>query len=83
MSERPIAGPYRCPCGHSLPHNHGSRFPEGIEGELVQGGERYEIRRTGGYAPTWAAYPWGADRKQRRRIDQRRRKAERKARCAP
>lgn len=84
MSTRP--GPYSCPCGRSAPHKHGEgadgtpreRFTAPITGKLTTSEGSFDIYGPMLGSPTWIAYPAGANRKARRRLDTKRRKAERK-----
>ncbi len=78
-----IAGEYSCACGKTGRHDHGKRFVSPIEGRLTTVDGDFDIWRTGtGFSPTWVAYPVGATRKERRRLDVRRRKALRKSRSS-
>lgn len=69
---------YSCACGKTGRHDHGKRFVFPIEGRLTTVGGEFEIRRSERGSPTWVAYPLGSTRKERRRLDVRRRKALRK-----
>ena len=73
-------GPYSCPCGQAGSHNHGRRFTPPITGRLTTVAGEFDIHEHPFSSPTWVAYPAGADRKERRRLDIKRRKAQRKRR---
>lgn len=71
---------YRCPCGREGTHTHGQRFAPPITGRLTTAAGEFDIYGPMLTCPTWIAYPAGANRKERKRQDIKRRKAARKRR---
>ena len=75
-----VAGEYRCPCRSGLRHTHGRTFTRPLIGKLTTVEGEFDIYGPHLSHPTWTYYPAGAKRKERRKLDTKRRKAQRKRR---